>query len=257
MIYQAKSYIKFLRKSKNQHAVHSPFVYEFVTQCLYDKQKYDAYPTLKQYRKALQKSTETIQVADFGKGSRVFKKAKRKVSKIAKTAGTPKKRQQLLFRMAQYFKPEKVLELGTSLGKGTVALSLGNENGHITTVEGCPQTAAIAKRQFETFKRNNIELKQQDFTSFLNEDRTSHYDFIFLDGHHDKTATLDYFTQLLPKITSETVVILDDIHWSRGMTEAWKTLVQHPKVMVSIDTFHWGILFFRETLSKEHFYLRM
>ena len=32
------SYLKFLIRSTNQHGVHSPFVYNFVTRCLYNKQ---------------------------------------------------------------------------------------------------------------------------------------------------------------------------------------------------------------------------
>ena len=32
------SYLQFLLKSTNQHGVHSPFVYNFVTKCLYNKQ---------------------------------------------------------------------------------------------------------------------------------------------------------------------------------------------------------------------------
>ena len=32
------SYLRFLLKSTNQHGVHSPFVYNFVTKCLYNKQ---------------------------------------------------------------------------------------------------------------------------------------------------------------------------------------------------------------------------
>ena len=32
------SYLKFLIRSTNQHGVHSPFIYNFVTRCLYNKQ---------------------------------------------------------------------------------------------------------------------------------------------------------------------------------------------------------------------------
>ena len=32
------SYLKFLIRSTNQHGVHSPFVYNFITRCLYNKQ---------------------------------------------------------------------------------------------------------------------------------------------------------------------------------------------------------------------------
>ncbi|MEC8831262.1 MAG: hypothetical protein VX772_02795, partial [Bacteroidota bacterium] len=33
------SYLKFLGKSTNEHGVHSPFVFQYVTQCLYSKKK--------------------------------------------------------------------------------------------------------------------------------------------------------------------------------------------------------------------------
>jgi hypothetical protein len=36
------SYLKFLFSATNQHGVHSPFVYAFVTKCLYAKKKYSA-----------------------------------------------------------------------------------------------------------------------------------------------------------------------------------------------------------------------
>ncbi len=37
MLFKIFSYIKFLFKSTNQHGVHSPFVYDFVTKGLYNK----------------------------------------------------------------------------------------------------------------------------------------------------------------------------------------------------------------------------
>ncbi|MEZ4809175.1 MAG: hypothetical protein R2819_02340 [Allomuricauda sp.] len=40
MYYKLISYLKFLRKSTNAHGVHSPFVYKYVTQCLYSKKKW-------------------------------------------------------------------------------------------------------------------------------------------------------------------------------------------------------------------------
>lgn len=37
MFFRFISYLKFLRHSTNQHDVHSPFVYNYVTNCLYQK----------------------------------------------------------------------------------------------------------------------------------------------------------------------------------------------------------------------------
>nr|WP_299384287.1 hypothetical protein [Allomuricauda sp.] len=39
MLFRVLSYLKFLQKSTNEHGVHSPFVFKFVTQCLYAKKK--------------------------------------------------------------------------------------------------------------------------------------------------------------------------------------------------------------------------
>lgn len=259
MLQQIISYLKFLYNSKNEHGVHSPFVFDLVTKCFYDKTKYPEYSILKNYRKSLLKNKNSIEVTDFGAGSRVFKSNKRQISKIAKTAGISPKRAELLFRITKYFQPETILEIGTSLGLATSALSLGNTNAKITTLEGCPNTLAVAKNLFQVsgFKLKNIEFINTEFSSYL-ETATGNCDWklIYFDGNHSKQATLDYFELLLPTITNETVWIFDDIHWSKDMEEAWETIKNHSKVTVTIDTFQWGIVFFRTEQEKEHFIIR-
>ncbi|MBQ4822823.1 hypothetical protein [Aquimarina sp. MMG016] len=47
MLFRIKSYLKFLARSTNQHGVHSPFVYDLVTKCFYDKNKRPSYTALK------------------------------------------------------------------------------------------------------------------------------------------------------------------------------------------------------------------
>ncbi|HEX9151561.1 MAG TPA: class I SAM-dependent methyltransferase, partial [Flavobacterium sp.] len=80
---------------------------------------------------------------------------------------------------------------------------------------------------------------------------------IYFDGNHSKIATLNYFELLLPTITNESVWIFDDIHWSSAMEEAWEIIKKHPKVTVTIDTFQWGLVFFRREQEKEHFVIRI
>lgn len=256
-----KPYLKFLYNSKNEHGVHSPFVFDLVTKCFYDKTKYPEYSILKYYRKSLTENKNFIEVTDFGAGSRVFKSNRRQISKIAKTAGISPKRAELLFRITKYFQPETILEIGTSLGLATSALSLGNVNAKITTLEGCSNTLAVAKQQFQTsnFKSEDIEFINTEFSSYLRNSKltTPNYQLIYFDGNHSKQATLNYFELLLPTITNETVWIFDDIHWSLEMEEAWETIKNHPKVTVTIDTFQWGIVFFRTEQEKEHFTIRV
>ena len=259
MFHIIKPYFKFLQHSKNQHGVHSPFIFDLVTKCFYDKTKYPEYSILKEYRNSLLANKNTIEVTDFGVGSRVFKSNQRKISAIAKNAGISSKRAELLFRITHYFQPDNVLEIGTSLGLATVAISLGNKNSKIITLEGCSQTLAIAKNQCQLQNLDNIEFVNTKFEDYLityNLQPTT-YNLIYFDGNHSKKATLDYFDLLLATITNDSVWIFDDIHWSAEMEEAWEAIKNHPKVTVTIDTFQWGLVFFRKEQEKEHFTIRI
>ncbi len=259
MLLQIKSYIKFLWNSKNEHGVHSPFVFDLITNCFYDTKKFSEYSILKNYRNSLLQNKNTIEVTDFGSGSRVFKSNTRAINQIAKNAGISKKRAELLFRITYYFQPESILEIGTSLGLATSALSLGNVKSKITTIEGCPNTLHVAQKQFEEFGFNNITSINTEFSSYLKNYQLSisNYQLIYFDGNHSKQATLDYFELLLPTTTNESVWIFDDIHWSKGMEAAWEIIKSHPNVTVSIDTFQWGLVFFRTEQPKEHFVIRV
>ncbi len=266
MLFKTKSYLKFLWNSKNEHAVHSPFVFNLITKCFYNtKPKPDPsgseqakqYQVLKEYRNSLLENKNTIEVTDFGAGSKVLKSNTRQISKIAKTAGISPKRAELLFRITNYFQPETILEIGTSLGLATSALALGNPKASIITLEGCPNTANQC--QFQKFNFNDIKLVITEFDSYLSNLKlqTLNFKLIYFDGNHSKKTTLDYFELLLPTICNESLWIFDDIHWSSEMEEAWETIKKHPKVTVTIDTFQWGLVFFRKEQPKEHFVIRI
>ena len=257
MWYQVKTYFKFLLRSTNQHGVHSPFVYDLITKCFYDKTKFEDYSKLINYKKELIKNQELIEITDLGAGSRTTKKNKRTVSNIAKNSGTTIKRVKLLYRLVNYFNPNSILELGTSLGIGTQAMSLGNPEAKIITVEGCPNISNFVKKQFDNKNLSNIKIINTNFTNAIEGlDGTTFY-LVFFDGNHQKEATLNYFEKLLPTTHNDTMFIFDDIYWSKDMTEAWEVIKQHPKVMVTIDTFFWGFVFFRKEQEKEHFIIRV
>lgn len=259
MLFQIKSYLTFLWHSKNEHAVHSPFVFNLLTKCFYDKKTKSEYAILKKYRKSLLENKNFIEVTDFGAGSRVFKSNRRQISKIAQTAGISPKRAELLFRITNYFQPSTILEIGTSLGLATSALALGNPKAKVVTIEGCPNTANVAQNYLAKFDCNNVENVISEFESFLISEniQATNYNLIYFDGNHSKKATLAYFDLLLPTIDNDSVWIFDDIHWSPDMEEAWEIIKNHPQVKVTIDTFQWGFVFFRREQPKEHFIIRV
>ena len=258
MLYQIISYFKFLIKSGNQHGIHSPFVYDLILDCFYDTSPKKWYQKFNTYRASLLKNKNKIFIEDLGAGSKSLQNQERQISKIAENAGISKKRAQFLGRFSNYLKVNNILEIGTSLGIATASLSLANPKSQNTTLEGCKNTANIAKDSLDKFKLININIVIGNFSKTLPKVLDNNrYDLIFFDGNHQKEPTINYFEQCLKHIHNDSVFIFDDIYWSKGMQEAWQYIKQHPEVTISIDTYYWGIVFFRKEQKKQHFTIRV
>jgi hypothetical protein len=188
-----KSYIKFLWNSKNEHGVHSPFVFDLVTKCFYDNTKYPEYSLLK----------------------------------------NTSKRVKLLVRIVWYFEPKTILEIGNANELNTNMFS----------------SEIIS---FEDFLKN---INSNNDTSF--DFRLSTFDFIYFNQNESQKTTLAYFELLLPTITNDAVWIINDIYKSTENEDTWEIIKKHPKVKVTIDAFHFGMVFFRAEQEKEHFVIRV
>ncbi|HPV57261.1 MAG TPA: class I SAM-dependent methyltransferase, partial [Tenuifilaceae bacterium] len=68
-------------------------------------------------------------------------------------------------------------------------------------------------------------------------------DFVFIDGHHDRFATKEYFETIFPYLSEKSIVIFDDIDWSKGMGEFWDEMNHDSRVKFSFDLFRWGVCF--------------
>ena len=258
MFYKIKAYFLYLLKATNQHGVHSPFVYNLITKCFYTKSSKDDIAFFEKYKNSLLQASEQITVADFGTGSQVFKSNIRSVSKIAKVASVSKKYGLLLMRLISYFDAKNNLEIGTSLGISTACIAHKSSSGKTISLEGCENTASIAKNRFERFGLKSTEFVVGEFGTTLDTVMSGEkFDFIYFDGNHSKKATLSYFRKALQHIHNESVFVFDDIHWSKGMTEAWEEIKAAAEVSVSITTYQWGIVFFRKEQRKEHFTIRI
>ena len=209
-------------------------------------------------RNELLKNSNKITVTDLGAGSKVFKSDKRKISDIVKYSAISKKYGELLFRLAVFQKPEMILEIGTSLGFGTMYLAKPNSKAEIYTLEGCPATSEIAGKNLRKLQIENVKQIVGNFDNKLNAvlNNIETLDFVYFDGNHKKSATLNYFNQCLPKIKNNTIFVFDDIHWSDDMEEAWNTIKSNPKVTLTVDLFFKGLVFFRKELSKQNFIVK-
>lgn len=209
------------------------------------------------FRNDLLNNQSKINITDLGVGSHKTKSNNRSISSMAKHAGSTFKRAKLMYRIVNYFNSNPILELGTSLGIATQAMHLGNPKASITTVEGCPNLSEFSKANFEKRAYQNILVINKDFNLALSDLKSKSFDLVFFDGNHQKESTLQYFNTLLTTTHNGSLFIFDDIYWSKEMTEAWEIIKKHPKVTVTIDTFFWGLVFFRQEQHKEHFKIRV
>lgn len=254
-------YAKYYLTASNGkgHGIHSPFVFDFITNVLNDNRHFYAYDFIEQCRENVLRDNKVLEIEDFGAGSTTTKSKERKVKEIACSALKPKKFGQLMFRIVNYFRANTIVELGSSLGITTAYLASANLKGTVYTFEGAKQVAAIARQNFDYLSLKNIELIEGNFDDTLSEilRKINLVDLAFVDGNHRRDPTIRYFEQLLEKSTEFSIFIFDDIHWSKEMEEAWKYIQHHSLVTLTIDLFFIGIVFFRkEQKVPQHYTIR-
>ncbi len=254
-----KDYLRFCQTATNRHGLHSPFVYNLATDCLYNRNKYPDYQKLKKYHKDLLNQSQKIQINDLGAGSQVFQSNTRRISQMAKVAGSSYADMKRLYRLVRYFKPRTILELGTSLGKSAFAMASADSQTQIISVEGDRALSQMAQRQLDKFQISNVQIRTQNFETFLLELNQSNqkFDMVFMDGNHRLEPSLKYFDLLQKHLHNDSVVLVDDIYWSEEMKQAWQQLKQHPQVRQSIDVFYFGILFFRQEQFEQDFIINL
>ncbi len=255
----AKDYLLHRFKAKTRHGVHSPFVYRLIDEVIYDFEPKKVYIEIEALRKQLLNDNRTINVIDLGAGSKVNNDQQKKVSDIARNALKPPRLAQLLYRLAADLKPRNIIELGTCLGVTTVYLQKASPEAKVYTLEGSPEIAAVALEIFADANVASIKEITGNFDDTLPGiiKELDQLDFVFVDGNHQKDATIQYFEWCLPKAHENTLLIFDDIYWSEGMKQAWNEIKAHPEVTVTVDLFWIGLVFFKPGRVKEDFLIKI
>ena len=258
MIYPLKSYFRHLLSSRSRYRVHSPFVFELIREALKDKGRHDYPQSIEELRKELRKDRGVFLKKDFGTGGMNGTGYPVSTRAIATGSSSSRRKGRLLYRISKYFQPRTLIEMGTALGIGTAYLASASPGARIFSLEGCPELANRASSHLRRLKITNVEILEGEFSESLSVILTSGLvpDLVFIDGNHKKEAVTSYFNRLLPYVHNNTVLIFDDIHWSREMSEGWSEITGNPRVTVSIDLFHTGLVFFRKESTKQHFVIR-
>ncbi|AQG80100.1 O-methyltransferase [Spirosoma montaniterrae] len=255
------AYLRYLARARDEHSLHSPFLFSLYTTVIRaDNRREAAFRPIRALRQRLLNNRHSIQITDYGAGSRLNRSNRRRISDIARTSQKSERFGRLLFRLLRHSEARTVLELGTSLGLTTAYLAeaVRPQQGRVLTFEGCPQTATVARRNVDELNLSNVEIivGNLDQTLIQQTAGLSMVDLVFFDANHRYEPTVRYFETLLPYAHNDTVFVFDDIHWSADMERAWTYLKTHPAVTVTVDLFWVGLVFFRKEQPKQDFVLR-
>jgi predicted O-methyltransferase YrrM len=196
-------------------------------------------------------SSEELEMMDYGARSSKLQLTQeemyadqvvhRTVGQICSVPSKSDRTELLLFRLMREIKPGNCIELGTSVG-----------------VSACYQAAALklnGSGNFVTLGLDNVELVCGRFQDTLSGVLLANplVDYAFIDGHHDGSATVNYFNELAPALAPAAVLMFDDIRWSEGMTRAWDVIRHDPRVRMSVDLGCMGLICTGAGSSALHF----
>jgi len=253
-------FLPFMLKARSRFRVHSPFVFSLYSQVILNREQKEIFRDIEKIRSSLLKQKSLLETTDFGAGAGgdAYRTRFRTVRDVTRKSSVGPRTGRLLHNLAGFARPDHMLEIGTAMGISTMYMATAAPESHFVTMEGCAVIAEKARENFDGLQLSNVELKLGSFNGLLKKTlgEFPKLDMVFIDGNHQREATLEYWNGILPLLHENSIVVIDDIHWSPGMRAAWKRICANPEVSISIDLYNLGILLFRKDIATEHFVLR-
>lgn len=253
MFYQIARCAEFYLKAVTKYQLHSPFAFDLANAVLEDKRFFYAFRDVEAIRNQMLGSDEMLEGNDFGAGEgQVVRKSLRSV--VQRAASRPRQGK-MLFRLVEYFHPDKLLELGASVGMSTMYIAAASGNAEFMALEGNAAATGIASANLDRLGLKKAAVVTGPFESTLKPalEKLKTIDWVFFDGNHRPEPTLSYFETCLSHAHDQTVFVFDDVYWSAGMAKVWRQVQAHPRVTGTVDFFDLSLAFLRPEIKvKQH-----
>ncbi len=278
LIYRAKSWLKFRLTAWNTggEGVHSPYLFEWVRMVMMDKNSFYIWGDIERCREKMLQDGRVLRFEDFGSGAKEKGEVtKRRVSDLAKNSLTGKRYAQMLSRLVNWlgashslengsgtaysleFRGLTIVELGTSLGVTTAYMAAMDSRNRVVTFEGCEAVANMARENWKALNINNIECRVGEIDAEQLTRDIEHLDVAFIDANHTYASTCKYFDVLAGKVHEKSVIVVDDIHHSKEMGQAWKAICADARVTSTIDLYQMGLVFFDKHYWRRNYKMRL
>ncbi|MBK8451621.1 MAG: class I SAM-dependent methyltransferase [Saprospiraceae bacterium] len=209
-----KIYLEYYIKANTIFSMHPTFLYNFIQFVFDTKRVYYDFDILYKIHTALDRNETIIPSDSF---SIQNQQNGYRISEFNKKAGHSLTDYETLYRISIFLHPQNI------------------------------------HSQFSKIDLPNCKCLHSDFYTYLKESNLQDFDLIFLDGHHHYESTLYYTREFLSQSTENAIIILDDIHWSKEMYNAWKEIIKEQSVQCSLETMRWGFLFKNRKITKGNY----
>jgi len=153
------------------------------------------------------------------------------VASITKYWGT------FLHLCANAIQADTILELGSCVGISSCYLASAKSCKNFITIEGSNTLIPAIESNLRKIT-NHFKIVNALFDAGLDQilpSLKSGIDLVFIDGDHTKAATLRYFNRITPFLNCGSVVLFDDIHWSREMWETWQMISESRGLVFTVN----------------------
>lgn len=206
---------------------------------------------IEELRKKYINNPQSITITDFGAGNPESNRSEKEMIEGVShettygelcNASKPPLWAFLLFKLIRQFKPETGLELGTCIGisaaYGAAAqLVNGFDKKKLITLEGSESISNLAEQNRKELGLDYVSIVTGRFADtlplVLKENQP--IDYVFIDGHHEEEATWKYYTMILPYLSSNALLVFDDISWSPGMERVWEKIKSDKNIILAVD----------------------
>jgi predicted O-methyltransferase YrrM len=217
-------FITFLLTARNTFGfgVHSPSVFDFITNVIYEKNQYYIYPTIEKYRRS-----------------------HRILGDISSSKG------QLLFRITRHFNSKTIVELGAKHGISTAYLAANSAKSKCYVLGSEPDI----RTALDNLKINNVELLSSENNTAKTLNDLENIDLIVINSPlSDSYAQIK---SLLKNISEQTLVVFDCPHLSHTRLQEWRKILKIETVTASVDLWGLGIVFFNPNLERKQYSVLM
>lgn len=235
------------------HGVHSPFVFNLITKVIEESLPFYRFNEIEQFRSELLKQCEFISYTEQ-KGEKE-KQRINTIAKITKREAISQKQGMLLFRLANYFKCKRVIQLGTGVGISSLYLASYDSSMQCISIESTPAFASIAQNIQDKALNQVLDFRIGAYSEMLSQalEEMKQVDMVYFKCKEEQQQLLALFEQAMQYRHDETLFVFDGIKASKQMRQVWKEVCKHPSVTVTVDLYSMGLVFFNPKLHKRDY----